>query len=190
MKSVYDIASRSGWNVYTEIVRDIIKETGLKHSDKAEPRLQQLIAEKMMQNYLFCAKSNISFLTDRCIIDNAAYTDWMVAHGEFPKETLAVCDSLFDLLYDQYDIIFYCEPVPLKDDGVRNTDPQYQDEMVECFRKRLDRVREGRKVVCTLGGSVEERLEKFKKVCLWHGLAEEIESGINPLSQQRLIFNK
>ncbi len=77
---------------------------------------------------------------DRCSIDTIPYTLYLYDKGRMTKEE---CDELVSRSKEIYyqmsgkKIIFYCEPLPMIDDGFRSINEEYRDYLVTKFEYAL-----------------------------------------------------
>ena len=105
---------------------------------------------------LLCDK----ILTDRTVIDVMAFcelSESMTANEAF------YLNSALGHLIDDYDYLFYVSPVGVKmeDNGVRETDIRYRDNI----NKKILEILDWRKVkYTTIQGSTEERIKTVKSV--------------------------
>lgn len=67
-----------------------------------------------------------SWIADRCFVDLLAYIQLMFAQN---REFVEVARQMI-VPYLSYDLLIYLPPeIKLEDDGVRNTDPEFQKEV-------------------------------------------------------------
>jgi nicotinamide riboside kinase len=98
---------------------------------------------------------------DRCALDGLVYTDWMCRKGKVQQWVLQYADNVFKMLIDRYDHIFYLVPeFDIEDDGVRSTDIDFRNEIVQLFEKYIKAIDIP---VIKLTGTVEQRLNKIKE---------------------------
>jgi len=85
-------------------------------------------------------------------------------------EVYQACCKVYDIVIDQYDVIFYTDPadVELEDDGERSIDVGFRNDIIKLFNDKL----EGLDNVVVLSGTVEERLNTVKKTV--EGLGKDI----------------
>lgn len=160
-----------------EICRSVARElveTGQipqeQTSQGATPKIQYKIFNTSLKKF----KENDNFISDRFLTDILAYTRFMYHHEDTQESLEELHREKTDsdiLIYDQslkdYDdpkdnIIFFL-PVEfeLENDGLRDTNPEYQKEIsnnIKYFLKNLD-VR-----YVELKGTVGERLSKAIKI--------------------------
>ena len=118
----------------------------------------QLIFAAERAGELLCDK----ILTDRTVIDVMAFCELsssMTANEAF------YLNSALGHLIDDYDYLFYVSPVGVKmeDNGVRETDIKYRDEINKKILSILDR---NNVDYITLQGTTEKRIETIKRTIL------------------------
>lgn len=137
------------WSNYTLIQSDyrkLIKKTK-NHSSKATKKNQQAILDIMLaETCRFTAHDKVVF--DRCPLDNIIYSLWCFDKGvkgftdKFIEESIAkVRESMRHL-----DIIFICTRdmmPPIVNNGVRDTDPIFVDEINTLFKTTFKQVQKG-----------------------------------------------
>ena len=75
-------------------------------------------------------------LCDRCIWDMLVYSISLNRRGVVTDDDLIKVEKLVTEYAetDPYTTIFFCEKKPLYDDGVRDTDPEWQDDIYQTFK--------------------------------------------------------
>ena len=138
-----------------EITRRMQKK-GLSINEGGNDITQLLIMNSHIKNSLI---DNV--IMDRCALDGLVYTDWMSRKGKVQQWVLQYADNVFKMLIDRYDHIFYLVPeFDIEDDGVRSTDIDFRNEIVELFEKYIKAIDI---LVIKLTGTVEQRLNKIKE---------------------------
>ena len=138
-----------------EITRRMQKK-GLSINEGGNDITQLLIMNSHIKNSLI---DNV--IMDRCALDGLVYTDWMSRKGKVQQWVLQYADNVFKMLIDRYDHIFYLVPeFDIEDDGVRSTDIDFRNEIVELFEKYIKAIDIP---VIKLTGTVEQRLNKIKE---------------------------
>ena len=138
-----------------EITRRMQKK-GLSINEGGNDITQLLIMNSHIKNSLI---DNV--IMDRCALDGLVYTDWMSRKGKVQQWVLQYADNVFKMLIDRYDHIFYLVPeFDIEDDGVRSTDIDFRNEIVELFEKYIKVIDIP---VIKLTGTVEQRLNKIKE---------------------------
>ena len=116
----------------------------------------QLVFAAERASELLCSK----ILTDRTVIDVMAFcelSESMTANEAF------YLNSALGHLIDDYDYLFYVSPVGVKmeDNGVRETDIKYRDEI----NKKILNIVDLRNIkYTTIQGNTEERIKLIKSV--------------------------
>ena len=105
---------------------------------------------------------NDNLLTDRTIIDVIAFTKLAKSIPDYDKDFF---ENFAVRLLNEYDYIFYVSPkgVDIENNGVRETNAQYRDEIDQTIKKLLDKHQHRIKKIYTLSGSNEERIKKLLK---------------------------
>tara|TARA_R110000851_G_scaffold192609_1_gene343339 strand:- start:142 stop:648 length:507 start_codon:yes stop_codon:yes gene_type:complete len=115
----------------------------------------QLVFAAERASELLCSK----ILTDRTVIDVMAFcelSESMTANEAF------YLNSALGHLIDDYDYLFYVSPVGVKmeDNGVRETDIKYRDEI----NKKILNILDLRNIkYTTIQGTTEERIKQVKQ---------------------------
>jgi hypothetical protein len=100
-------------------------------------------------------------LLDRCIVDGYIYTKYFYEQDKVSRTVMDFAEYWFKELTPKYDVIFYTNPsdVKLVDDGVRSTSSGFRERIIELYNTEfIDKYDN----ICTLNGSVEERIEVMK----------------------------
>ena len=138
-----------------EITRRMQKK-GLAINESGNDITQLLIMNSHIKNSLI---DNV--IMDRCALDGLVYTDWMYDKKKVSHWVREYAEHVFNLLIDRYDHIFYLVPeFSLEDDGIRSTNLQFRDDIVDLFDHYI---KEYKIPVIKLTGTVEQRLNKIKE---------------------------
>lgn len=118
--------------------RDIIVEEELQHSSKTTQDTQWRILNFMIDQLQSYDKQS-KVVYDRCTLDNLAYTLWAYDKGVdgFTKEYVDKCITLTRESMRHLDIIFlleYDNKIKIQDDGLRDTDVTYIQEIDNIFK--------------------------------------------------------
>lgn len=132
--------------------RDLLK-IGVNISEAGSDVTQALVVAKHIEN----AYRDGNYMLDRCIMDSLAYGIATRRRNGISAETLVFNEIIFNSIVDRYNLMFYIKPeLPLKNDGIRSTDIEYFDAVVDGFRYIMEEY--GHKLpLVVLSGSVEER---------------------------------
>lgn len=119
--------------------RDVITEKGLLHSKQTTKETQQAILDFMAEQHMKYTKTD-NVIFDRCPVDNLVYSihsydknssdiDDKFIEQSIPlvKESMRFVDLLFYIPRDK--------SIPIKEDGFRETDEQYIDEIDNLFKQ-------------------------------------------------------
>ena len=136
-----------------EITRRMQKK-GLSINEGGSDITQLLIMNSHIKNSLL---DNV--IMDRCALDGLVYTDWMYDNKKVSHCVREYAENVFNLLIDRYDHIFYLVPeFSLEDDGIRSTNLQFRDDIVDLFDHYI---KEYKIPVTQLTGTVKQRVNKI-----------------------------
>jgi hypothetical protein len=153
--------------------RDIIKKRG--HSDQTDEDLQMDIINFMIDD-LQKLRRKTKVIIDRCPLDALVYSLW--AHdkgkisGQFIDKIIPIVRgsmSFIDLIF--FTPITNVHRIEIEDDGVRQTDPQFIEEIDAIFKELVHCYRQPRSVffdkddkpaLIEIFGSREERIQMVK----------------------------
>ena len=94
----------------TEVTRPLARK-GFKINEEGDSATQRAIIDAHIDNDKI---DNV--IMDRCIIDGYVYTEWLFHEQKVTPEIYEYAyDTLNDIL-NNIDIIFYCEPLEMKDE--------------------------------------------------------------------------
>jgi predicted ATPase len=140
-KSTYIKDFLKKWPMYKtpeKSYRDIIKEKNLPHSSKSNEETQNLILNFLVDQAIeFSKKDNV--ILDRCVIDVLAYSSWLNLNDKLSDKVLDQQRIIVRETLKLYDILFFLpitkvSPVELKDNGFRDVDPIYREEIDTVFK--------------------------------------------------------
>jgi predicted ATPase len=129
------------WTMYEtpkESYRDLIKEKNLPHSSKGTEETQRIILDFLIdQCQKYSKDDNVIF--DRCVLDNLAYSSWLNLNGQVSDKFLDESRIIIRETLSMFDIIFFLPltkvaPVNLVDDGLRDTDNVFREEVDNIFK--------------------------------------------------------
>lgn len=132
----------SSYKTTDKTYRDVLVEQDLQHSSTTTPETQTAILNFMVDQLQATSKSD-KIIFDRCPLDNLVYTLWAHEKGiegfdkkyvdktiQIVKESMRHLDIIFLLKYDPQIII--------ENDGVRDTDINYIQEIDNLFGALFD----------------------------------------------------
>jgi len=143
-KSTYIKDFLNKWKMYTtpeKTYRDVVKEKNIPINRLGDEESQQIILDFLIDQAMSCSKTeNVIF--DRCILDNLAYSSWLHLNDKVSEKFLDKSRLLVRETLKMFDIIFFLpitkmSPVALVEDGVRDTDPVYREEIDNIFKAFL-----------------------------------------------------
>jgi thymidylate kinase len=107
----------------TEVTRPIARK-GLPINEDGNDDTQRAIIDAHIRNNKL---DNV--IMDRCIIDGYIYTAWLFNKQKVNEETYKYAWNTFNDIVDDLDIIFYCCPLEMKDDGERSINENFQKDI-------------------------------------------------------------
>ena len=126
--------------------RDILKESGTKHSKNTTVETQWSILNFMVDQ-LQGTTSSDNIVLDRCPLDNLVYTLWAYEKKVegFDDEFTTKCINIVKETMRSLDIIFLCrydDSITIENDGVRETDVEYIKEIDNIYGSLLEQYRQ------------------------------------------------
>jgi hypothetical protein len=129
------------WSMYstpTKTYRDVVKEKGILINKLGSEESQQIILDFLVDQATQYSKSD-NVIFDRCVLDNLAYSSWLHLNGKVSEKFLDTSRIIVRESLKLFDIIFFLpitktSPVALVEDGVRDTDPVYREEIDNIFK--------------------------------------------------------
>jgi predicted ATPase len=173
-KSTYIKDFLKKWPMYTtpdKSYRDILKEKNLPHSANATSDTQVVILNFLIDQVTqYSKEDNVIF--DRSVLDCLAYSSWLNLKGKLSDELLDQQRILVRETLRLYDVLFFLpitkvSPVDIKDDGFRDIDPIFREEIdfifkafQETYHKGDGRIfpKDDSPAVIEIFGSPEERV--------------------------------
>lgn len=147
-----------GWDVITEVVRNLSKE-GIKINEMGDEEGQN----KIFDTYKELLNGNKIYISDRGLTDVAAYTWYLVCKGKVhPSILWKQLEDIDDFFKNNHDVLVCYFPIefPVVDDGVRSVDEEFRKQIDNYIKDILD-TREIPYITVT--GTVEERVNQIKK---------------------------
>lgn len=119
--------------------RDILSENGLKHSKDTCKETQQKILDFMVDQHMTYTRDD-HIIFDRCPIDNIVYSLYSYDKqlSDIDEEFIESCIPLVKESMRFIDIIFYIpydKTIDIKDNGTRETDPEYIEQVDNIIRQ-------------------------------------------------------
>lgn len=154
----------------TEIVRDLVKKKNLSINESGNAKSQKVFFDAYNK-----ILNKDGYISDRCIIDVHAYTNYLYdykssnSEKEFQslyKEILRENSILKSLNKDSFGIIIYF-PIEfeLVDDGIRSLNVYFQEYIDQYIVNTLNKYQ---LPFYTIRGSVEQRLKQLKEITFSH----------------------
>lgn len=154
----------NNFNVITEVVRNLAKE-GVNINENGDDESQTIIFNKYYE--LLSTFTPAGYISDRSLVDVAAYTKWLVENGKVSAELFdSQIEEIRKFVRSNPDVMYCYYPIEFDvvDDGVRSTD--------ETFRRDIDiYIQEVFELTgiapIKITGSVEDRVAKVTRVYNW-----------------------
>lgn len=129
------------WNMYETFntsYRDLIESNQIPHSKNATEESQKIILNYLVEQAIESSKKDF-IITDRCVLDNLAYTSWLNINGKVSDRFLEETRILTKETLKLYDIILFIPltkvaEVPLENNNLRDMDPVYREEIDNIFK--------------------------------------------------------
>lgn len=156
-----------GLKFQTEIVRDLVKKKNLSINEFGDVNSQRIFFnayEKVLQK--------TGYVSDRCLIDVHAYTNWLYDHKSTNKEQ--ELKSLYEEILRQRTsirnrdfglVIYFPIEFDIVADGVRSVNKEFQKEIDGII---IDTLTKFDISYFTITGSVEQRLKQLKEITFSH----------------------
>ncbi len=110
-----------------------IINSGMDINENGDDKIQLIVQSSHVQK--FCKDQ---WMTDRCVVDGYAYTEYLHKQGKVSLDTLNITKILMKQFLPLYDHIFYV-PIefPIVADQVRSTDTPFQRDIDDIISKTL-----------------------------------------------------
>ena len=140
-KSTYINDFLHKWTTYktpSTCYRSLIKEKKIEINKSGSEETQKIILDFLIDQAMSYSKDeNVIF--DRCVLDNLAYSSWLFLNNKVSEKFLDETRILVRETLKLFDIIFFLpltnvSPVEIVEDGVRDTDPIYREEIDNIFK--------------------------------------------------------
>lgn len=160
-----DLLNSGPWEFVDEVTRKVAR-SGHDINMLGDNMTQLHILKEHLDNHIMSG----DVILDRCIVDGFVYTHWLFTRGVVDKWIDSYACNLLSYLGERLDVIFYTCPddIPIEDDGVRSTDLQFRDGIIDTYNSLLAESWHlpgrdtWRHKVVRLSGSVDERVDKIK----------------------------
>lgn len=152
-----------GLKFQTEIVRDLVKEKNLSINESGNANSQKIFFDAYKE-----VLEKTGYVSDRCLIDVYAYTNWLYDHKSTNKEQ--ELKSLYEEILRQRTsirnrdfglVIYFPIEFDIVADGVRSVNKEFQKEIDGII---IDTLTKFDISYFTITGSVEQRLKQLKEI--------------------------
>jgi|TARA_B110000914_G_scaffold39362_1_gene32775 nicotinamide riboside kinase len=120
-------------HVYDEVVRTLATNPNVKINKEGDDYSQDLITLTHLRNAQEASYAHKYSLFDRCIIDSHAYAMQCMQDGFVSSVSVNYSSRIMNAIFNTFpfDLIIYIPPYKefLKEDGVRDTDSEYQEKI-------------------------------------------------------------
>jgi nicotinamide riboside kinase len=118
------------YTFYDEVVRNLVKRTGISINRKADDYSQTAITNEQVRLASETTFNTPNAFFDRCIVDSHAFTIFDYVREQISKKVYMYSSEMLKMVftYFPYDMVIYIPPkIQLVEDGVRDTDVQYRN---------------------------------------------------------------
>ena len=115
----------------TEVTRPIARK-GLPINEDGNNETQRAIIDAHIENNKL---DNV--IMDRCILDGYVYTTWLFDQEKVTSDIYEYAWNTLDDILNDLDIIFYCCPLEMKDDGERSINESFQNDIANMMTQIL-----------------------------------------------------
>lgn len=149
---------KEGFDVITEVVRNLAK-SGVKVNEMGDEEGQKTI----FKTYQKLLNEKTDYVSDRCLVDVAAYTNYLVCEGKIhPSLLWEQLEDVEDFTLSNPKALVFYFPIefPVVDDGFRSKDEEFRKKIDENIKNILN----SRHIpYIEVRGTVEERLNTIKQ---------------------------
>jgi len=129
------------WTMYEAVdsnYRNILKEKNLPHSKNGNEESQTIIMNCLVDEIVENSKKDF-VIFDRCVLDVLAYSSWLHLNDKVSEKFLDQQRILVRETLKLYDLLFFIPltkiaPIQIEDNGIRETDPIYREEIDTIFK--------------------------------------------------------
>lgn len=140
-KSTYIQDFFKKWPVYKMVdseYRKLLKEKNLPHSKEGNEESQTSILNCLVDEVVKYSKEDF-VIFDRCVVDVLAYSTWLHLNDKVSEKFLDDQRILIRETLKLYDILFFIPitqvaPIKIENNGIRETDPIYREEIDIIFK--------------------------------------------------------
>ncbi len=118
------------YTFYDEVVRNLVKRTGISINREADDYSQTAITNEQVRLASETTFNTPNAFFDRCIVDSHAFTIFDYVREQISKKVYMYSSEMLKMVftYFPYDMVIYIPPkIQLVEDGVRDTDVQYRN---------------------------------------------------------------
>ena len=120
------------YTFYDEVVRNLVKRTGISINRKADDYSQTAITNEQVRLASETTFNTPNAFFDRCIVDSHAFTVFDYKNGQISEKVYMYSREMLKMVftYFPYDMVIYIPPkIQLVEDGVRDTDIRYRNKI-------------------------------------------------------------
>ena len=144
----------------TEVTRPIARK-GLPINEDGNDDTQTAIIDAHIENNKL---DNV--IMDRCIVDGYIYTTWLFDQEKVTSNIYEYAWNTLDDILNDLDIIFYCCPLEMKDDGERSINESFQNDIANMMTLLLYQEPWNQEffkgMLVTLEGDLDKRFNDIK----------------------------
>lgn len=126
------------YNLVDSEYRKLLKEKNLPHSKDGNEESQTAILNCLVDEIVKYSKEDF-VIFDRCVLDVLAYSTWLHLNDKLSEKCLDQQRILIRETLKLYDVLFFVpltkvSPIKIEDNGTRETDPIYREEVDTIFK--------------------------------------------------------
>jgi thymidylate kinase len=185
--------------------RDLIKEKNLTINESGTMESQQVIRDYLVDIALDNAGKDKT-IHDRCVLDNLAYTFWLVEHNKLGDDEKAITDFVTTSIIlakeslKFYDVVFWLPlnpNIPLEESENRSQSESYREEMDNIFfgihenyKKNAGLIfdKENQPAFIVLEGELDQKIDTIKQYINEDG--ELIETNSSVLGDLEAVYDE
>ena len=129
------------YTFYDEVVRNLVKRTGISINREADDYSQTAITNEQVRLASETSFNTPNAFFDRCIVDSHAFTIFDHINKQISEKVYMYSREMLKMVftYFPYDMVIYIPPkIQLVEDGVRDTDVRYRNEIDQIMFKSLN----------------------------------------------------
>ena len=148
------------WYYIDEVTRWVKRKYGININEEGTDMDQLLMLNRHISNAMLpISKRDLNLdgiILNRCILDSVVYSEWLYRNKKVKRWIHTYGKKSLELMSNRFNIIFYTDPnIPLEDDGIRSTDANFRNEIIDIFEEYISKYD---LPIVRLEGSVDDRM--------------------------------